>query len=186
MEEYKHTLTYTHAHDISNFCKLSTWRKYEDNMKPRISAIRVPPAPVWTIIIISKSWWSSYQKQIFRFFIVIFFVTFCSVVSWSYKGIFSTNFVKITRKTSWLQRCSFLLSSELANWFRVAVVPRLKFFLLFVIQFVSNDTCLKLTCFSLGTEAQLDRGKVSPALFQKLEKYALIWKKNSLIVVIYG
>ena len=115
-----------------------------------------------------------------------FFVTFCSVVSWSYKGIFSTNFVNIMRKTSWLQRYSFLLSSELANWFRVAVVPRLKFFLLFVIQFVSNDTCLKLTCFSLGTGALLDRGEVTPALFQKLEKYALIWKKNSLIVVIYG
>ena len=29
-------------------------------------------------------------------------------------------------------------------------------------------------------------GEVSPALFQKLEKRALIWRKNALIVVIYG
>ena len=29
-------------------------------------------------------------------------------------------------------------------------------------------------------------GEVSPALFQKLEKCALIWRKNVLIVVIYG
>ena len=29
-------------------------------------------------------------------------------------------------------------------------------------------------------------GEVSPALFQKLEKSALIWRKNALIVVIYG
>ena len=30
------------------------------------------------------------------------------------------------------------------------------------------------------------RGKVSPALFRKLEKSVLIWRKNALIVVIYG
>ena len=30
------------------------------------------------------------------------------------------------------------------------------------------------------------RGEVSPALFQKLEKSALILRKNALIVVIYG
>ena len=29
-------------------------------------------------------------------------------------------------------------------------------------------------------------GEVSPALFRKLEKSALIWRKNALIVVIYG
>ena len=30
------------------------------------------------------------------------------------------------------------------------------------------------------------RGEVFPKLFQKLEKSALIWEKNALIVVIYG
>ena len=29
-------------------------------------------------------------------------------------------------------------------------------------------------------------GEVSPALFRKLEKSALIWRKNAMIVVIYG
>ena len=30
------------------------------------------------------------------------------------------------------------------------------------------------------------RGEVSPTIFQKLEKSALIWRKNTLILVIYG
>ena len=29
-------------------------------------------------------------------------------------------------------------------------------------------------------------GEVSPAVFKKLEKIVLIWRKNALIVVIYG